>query len=480
MKVLRALSLTCAVLLAWLGVASAQPAWYPLATQPTFFPSQVFLLTDGRVMVQAYESSNWYALTPDINGSYLNGTWSQLASTDANYAPLFYASAILPDGRLIIQGGEYNISGPAVFTTKGAVYDPYTNKWSAHSAPKGWKIVGDAQSVVLADGKFLMASCCDDPSTAAFLEGATDKWTATGTGKADSYDEEAFTLLPGGKVLTVDTTIHKGSEIYDPTTGAWSSAGSLPVDVAEYVGDEIGPAVLRPDGTVIQFGATAHNAVYDTNTGTWSAAPDFPLNGSMQQLDVYDGPAALLPNGNVLVMTSPGQYMKGAQFFEWDGTNFNTEANTPNAANASSYFGRLLVLPTGGVLQTDYSKDIEIYFSTGDPDPSWEPVITEFKAKLHPGHTETLRGTQLTGLSEGGAFGDDFQDATNYPLVRIINVSTSHVFYCRTHKFSSGVATGSTIQSTDFDIPAGVETGPSYLQVVTNGIASNSVDVTVE
>jgi len=479
MKVSRSITLGCIVLLGGLSVVSAQ-SWTALTNQPTFSPSQIFLLTDGRVMVQAQESTDWYALTPDINGSYLNGTWSQLASTKPDYAPLFYASAILPDGRLIVQGGEYNVSGPAVFTTKGAIYNPLTNKWTTHDPPKGWATVGDAQSVVLANGTFMMASCCDDTPNAALQTENSGRWTATGTGKADSYDEESWTLLPGGKVLTVDTTIHKGSEIYDPSTGKWSAAASLPVDVAEYVGDEIGPAVLRPDGTVLQTGATAHNAIYDTNTGTWSAAPDFPLDGDGKQLDVYDGPAALLPNGNVLVMTSPGQYMTGAQFFEWDGTSFNSVPNTPNAANVSSYYGRMLILPTGEILQTDYSQDVEVYTSTGSPDSSWAPVITEYKLTLHHGRTEILRGMQLTGLSEGSAFGDDFQNATNYPLVRITNNSTGHVFYCRTHHFSSGVATGSTMQSTDFDIPAAIELGGSKLEVVTNGIASEAKDVTVD
>jgi hypothetical protein len=306
-------------------------------------------------------------------------------------------------------------------------------------------------------------------------------WTATGFGKADNYDEEAFTLLPSGKVLLVDVTNPKGSEIYDPTTGTWSSAGTLPVAVADPVGGEVGPAVLRPDGTVLQTGATKHNVVYDSNTGVWSAAPNFPLNSSGQQLDVYDGPASILPNGNVLVMTSPGQYQTGAQFFEWNGKKFNPAPATPNAANASSFYGRMLVLPDGGVMQTDYSTDVEIYYSSGGPDPAWAPTITSVPTTLHPGElSRKLSGTQLNGLTQGAAFGDDFQDATNYPLVRITNNATGHVFYCRTHNHSSmGVATGSLIVSTQFDVPASTELGASQLVVVANGIPSNPVSVTI-
>jgi hypothetical protein len=91
-----------------------------------------------------------------------------------------------------------------------------------------------------------------------------------------------------------------------------------------------------------------------------------------------------------------------------------------------------------------------------------------------------LKGTQLNGLSEAGAYGDDAQAATNYPLVRITNNATGHVFYARTKNHSSmGVATGSAIVTTHFKVPAGIELGASQLQVVANGIASNPVSVTI-
>ena len=49
----------------------------------------------------------------------------------------------------------------------------------------------------------------------------------------------------------------------------------------------------------------------------------------------------------------------------------------------------------------------------------------------------------------------------------------------RTVTQSMGVATGSLIVSTNFDVPAGMETGASTLLVVANGLASKAVAVTV-
>ncbi len=60
--------------------------------------------------------------------------------------------------------------------------------------------------------------------------------------------------------------------------------------------------------------------------------------------------------------------------------------------------------------------------------------------------------------ADAAAVNDELNAATNYPLVRITNTASGHVVYARTHNHSSmGVATGSAIVSTQFDVPAGTE-----------------------
>jgi hypothetical protein len=120
----------------------------------------MLLLTDGTIMMHEACGSRWFRLAPDVNGSYVNGTWSQLASLPDQYRPLYYASAILPDGRVIMNGGEYNNTGSgckAVWTTKGAIYDPLANTWAMVAPPSGWSTIGDAQSTVLANGQYMLA-----------------------------------------------------------------------------------------------------------------------------------------------------------------------------------------------------------------------------------------------------------------------------------------------------------------------------------
>jgi hypothetical protein len=70
-------------------------------------PANPLLLTDGTVIVHLIDNSfagtrNWFQLTPDINGSYVNGTWSTFASLPAGYGPLFHASEVLPDPGLSV------------------------------------------------------------------------------------------------------------------------------------------------------------------------------------------------------------------------------------------------------------------------------------------------------------------------------------------------------------------------------------------
>jgi hypothetical protein len=78
------------------------------------------------------------------------------------------------------------------------------------------------------------------------------------------------------------------------------------------------------------------------------------------------------------------------------------------------------------------------------------------------------------------AFGDEYQNPTNYPLVRVTMSSSGNVYYLRTHDHSTmGVATGNATVSTNFDVPSGIKSGSGQLVVVANGIASKAVSVTV-
>ena len=477
--------------------------WHPLNNQPPMpditdpqtgaflceggaaFP---ILLTDGSVIVQNVNSQQIHAdgrvmkLTPDASGSYLNGSWSQLASMP--YIPFGAAQAVLADGRVIIEGGEFTgVNLAFTLTNQGAIYDPVTDSWTAVAPPPFFvdlyppralfapNPIGDSSCVVLPDGTFMLQDKMS--RQAALLNLATMTWTETGTAtKFDLNDEEGWTLLPNGKVLTVDCYTDfvfglirhypmdpTNSELYDPETGAWTSAGSTINSLTDRFTFEVGPAVLKPDGTVFAVGSEGFTSIYHTDTGTWSVGPRLPRGLNGHRVTAQDAPGALLPNGNVLIAGSGGPVRfhlssAPAYFFEFDGTDLIPEPATPNAAIDGAFSINLLVLPTGEILAADGSKDIEIYSpSVTTHNPDWEPVIVSAPSEVSPGGSYTITGIRLNGMSQASMFGYEDQNATNYPLLRITNLATNHVFYSRTHDHSSMAVASSAIVSTHFDVP---------------------------
>jgi hypothetical protein len=484
-------------------------------------------------MCHEYATAHWDRLFPDAFGSYVDGGWGRTsdmpnisfdagaggACTGCPYAPLFFASAVLPDGRVVVVGGEYLFNtvrqAIEVWSNLGFIYDPTADSWNGPlTGGFGSGSVGDAMCEILQNGKFILQNI-DGKSIESLDAVALSFSELMPTGKVDINDEENWNIVPSGKVLTVDSRTSSASEIYDPATNSWSDAGSTPVNLADTdtVGldggarnptNEPGTGVLRPDGTLAFFSANiaGRNAVYDTRTGSWSnpANSNFPSGYSVQ-----DGPAALLPSGNVLVMASParslGEPSPGmSHFYELSLANVLSAVtgagggvNDANgAASTTAFNARMIVLPTGEVLLTgvqdnESALQVQTYSEVdgGSPQSSWKPVVTSTMSpqQIAPGgKSYPIFGQRFNGLSEGASYGNDAQSSTNYPLIRITNNATGHVFYLRTRNHSSmGVQSAGSDAgvSTTFDAPPGLELGASTLAVVANGVASDPLPVMV-
>ena len=495
--------------------ASSSSPWTALKNAPPFgTPGTMLLESDGTVLVHNEPDNNttggtnqWWKLTPAANGSYVDGTWSQIASMPSDYAPLYFGSAILPDGRMIVEGGEYN-GDNAVWSDQGEIYNPVTNTWKSVAPPKGWTSMGDAASEVLDNGTFMLQQPCQNcVSNGAFtvddalLNAKTLTWKVIpSTGKVDPNDEEGWTLEPNGKVLTIDVWAPGGTELFSPKTDTWSfagdtAAGGSPINPWPVV--EIGPQAELPGGNVFVVGAGSSTqepptacttdvptdtALYNYSSGTWTAGPTIPAIGG-QEMDATDGPSSTLPDGNVVFDASACVYNAPTHFFL-----YNASANTisqipdvPNAPNDTSFATRFLALPNGQALFDDGSNQMLVYNAGGTPKSSWRPSISQISSThLAPGSTYRLAGSQLAGLDQGAAYGDDSQNNTNFPLVRITNSATGVVTYARTTNWSSVSIAAGARSSTQFTLPAGTPAGKSTLVVVANGIASPPVTVTVK
>lgn len=295
------------------------------------------------------------------------------------------------------------------------------------------------------------------------------------------------------------------AERYLPATDEWVKAGNTPhpLVVASIKGtsvEEIGPAILLPDGKLFAIGATGNTAIFNLRTGTWTQGPSFPKDTSASPLQTLqtaiDAPAVLQPSGKVICVagntiseTSNGQvsyWSNPTTFYEFDPKTFNAAnpgtlpqlaVQPPIGSNSGdTWEARFLLLPTGEVLYSAQSNAIYLYTPdpADTPDPSWKPVIATFPSTMAPGQVYTITGTQFNGLSQACSYGDDAQMSTNYPIVRLTSTTDRSVVYLRTFNFSiMGVATGSTVVSTNVEVPRSIAPGQWNMAVIANGIASD-------
>ena len=261
----------------------------------------------------------------------------------------------------------------------------------------------------------------------------------------------------------------------------------MPVNVIDHVMSEIGPAMLMYNGKVIFFGAAnvggnGKTVLYTppviyTGTGTWTQGPDIPKIGG-KTIVCNDCPASLLPNGKVLAACAPflvNDWGSPIYFIEYDPFNDTLiQAPTPPNNAAQLYWSRFMLLPTGQVLFSPSSSDVQCYTPDGYPQDAWRPVISSVTRHGTPSATDyyLLKGLQLNGLSQGNMYGDDCNPSTNYPLVRLRNLKTHQVFFARTYHFSTrAVSNPNAPQSVRFSA-AHVPYAHYELCVIANGISS--------
>ncbi len=493
--------------------AKSNSPWKLMSPQPDLGGSArlMFLLTNGKVMVQVSNGGvesrqKWWLLTPDINGNYDTGTWEQ-APSPKDYNPTTYSGAVLHDGNLMVFGGEQNATDAGVVTNGTnicQIYNVETNTWRQIAPPNNGQ--GDWRALMgpnaaLADGRILIGASPDgsNANESMLYDPITNSWALTGTNKVAENNEAGFTLLQNNKVLTTQQpagTLGTGTtiaEIYDPATGLWSSAGETNA-LFNFV--EVGPALGLRNGNVLQTGALGANGLYNPTTNSWSVVPPFAKLKNGLQLVAQDNEAAILPNGNILTITAtyihatisgngiaPGRSMAPARYEEYDWRT-NSWIDLPAGLLSLPSWGGpnmtfFLPLPNGQIM-IEERGGIQFFTGTGSPEASWAPVVSSVSSlDLAPKTQYTISGKQLSGLTQGLHWGDEWQATTNYPLVRIVNNASHHVFYATTSGISSTSITPMVPSTFNMTIGSDVENGPSKLYVVATGIASLPTDITI-
>ncbi|HXB12142.1 MAG TPA: hypothetical protein VNZ45_09170, partial [Bacteroidia bacterium] len=405
----------------------------------------MLLLTDGRVLCHdasgGGQGKGWDILTPDATGSYYNGTWTQAANSINDR--LFFASQVLPNGKVFTAGGEYGAGA-----THGEVYDPVGNTWTATGAVVSNMNVYDGNSEIMTNGAVLVGlQNGSNPSfDDQYYTPGTNAWTTAPLAPLN-HDEAAWLKLPDNSILFVGIG-GTSSCRYMQGTNTWVADATVPVSLYDPYGEEAGAAMMLPNGKAIFFGATGKNAIYTPSgsaaPGSWATAASFPVVGG-NQLGTVDAPACMLPNGHILCAVSPigynsfNEFRNPVYFFEYNYvtntfaqvTSLFTGLGADSIDGLNCDFTTMLLLPTGQVLfginQTGISQYYWIYTPGSGPIPQGKPVINNVYQTVC-GNNYFITGKVFNGISEGAAFGDDWQMSTNYPLVRLVN--GANVYYC--------------------------------------------------
>lgn len=448
--------------------------WAPLVHTPGGYASAMWLMGDGSILANIYNSTQLMSLRPDGSGNYQNGSWSQAGNFLLQKQ--FYSSAVLSDGRLVSCGGEYSGPGlPQTETNFCEIYDPATQSSKQFNAPPNWTNIGDGPSAVLPDGTFMIGNTQGLGTQVALLNASNLTWSIGG---GDQDNEQGYVLMQNGDVLTTGV-YSQTSQRYDPGARKFVPDANLPVALG--ASSETGPGLGLMDGRVIWFGASGHTCLYTPGpqgkNGTWVQGPDLPVMPNGDQLVAADVSAILEPNGLVFLVVSGAN--TPTTFVEYDpvANRFNLVANVPNAGD--NEYVRTLLLPNGhGLVSTSSGTWYDVQFRAGGQG-SWAPVITSFPAAVTVNTTVTLAGTQLCGLSEVQSYGDDNQQVENYPVVRFLSLPWLNVTYLRAHNVSTRSIAPNQAATVSVDIPAGLAPGDYIVQVVAMGIGSGGQTVAV-
>jgi N-acetylneuraminic acid mutarotase len=283
----------------------------------------VVTLRDGRALVvggtndksQSYSSA--YIFKADGNGS-----WTKTGLLDqARTAP---CAAVLRDGRVLVAGGYFQVKPDWGFVAPRATLAIARPGGGAGPVPD-YDVSPPFQGNALA--------------TAELFDPATGKWSKTGAMRYARAGCQAATLADG-RVLVVgsgcgdngiriDGQACTTAEIYDPATGRFTAAGTLPeVNRSRYpdlygAGGDEGPgslAALRDGGAVLightywwkHQGEATRSFRFDAKKRTWreigktwaimwDPMADAPSTTTPGVRNLAGAQVATLPDGRVLV-----------------------------------------------------------------------------------------------------------------------------------------------------------------------------------
>jgi hypothetical protein len=447
--------------------ATATATDLTLTFSPSFRPPGCF----GDVPSMQLPGLKLFAGSLPNNSSFIydlaTDTWTRAANKVYSDSSDEESWAKMPNGSIL----EYDIFKSAAAGTGFAErYDPTTNTWFSVSPADGTangflpllssNAIGFELGPIvrLADGRIFAIGANQHtalytPSTNTWAAGPDIMGNSGGVSFPFGADDAPGAVMPNGHVLFAAD--------FGPgvtTTGDITTGSAIITNIPSTVGYLVGWGV--------------------SGTGIPSATTILSVD-SPSQIHINKNATATIPGATLKIGTT---FDKPTQLFDFNPATSTIAPVSPaipdaNLSNAPAFVTRMLMLPTGQVLFSDSSNQLWIYTPDGAAPAALWPVINE--VTYNGAGVFTLTGKQLNGQSAGSNYGDDVQTDENYPIIRFTN-SAGQVYYARTSNWSSvGIATGTTLMTTNFTLNPAMPAGPYALIVSAAGISSAPMFVNI-
>lgn len=260
-----------------------------------------------------------------------------------------HTATSLKNGKVLIVGGW---TGQSATRRTAEIYDPASGKFTS----TGNMVMERAESTatLLHDGRVLVTGGVDHSenalASAELYDPATGTFAVTG-GMSEPRGAHTAIALKNGKVLVVgggsghypSQTVYRSAELYDPTTGTFSTTGQLTAARHKHA------AVLLASGKVLVVGGSdnrdwhgeyASAEIYDPASGVFRATGS--MNTARFKLPYA---AVLLDNGKVLIAG-------GGSFAEIYDEAKGAFSPVQGSLGAARFFASATLLPDGKALIT--------------------------------------------------------------------------------------------------------------------------------